>query len=270
MNRTWTMQNPFELLRTSFRKNPQVFLGKGWETERALPWNMPKWQVHRGYHLEGLQENTLEALIAAKNIKAEMVEFDVRLAQDKTPVLVHDEDLKRIIGDTEKVANLLPSELKKRASIPSLQEVLVCDKAPAFLNIEIKSSSVAGDGIEHQIALVLKRFGFKKKCLISSFNPFSLARMAWYLPNIPRALLVCQDEAEKNNLFLKEMMFARLARPSVLNCDEKMLTPEFILLAKNLSIPLAAWTVNDYARAEELLSLGVQSIISDLPPPAYF
>jgi glycerophosphoryl diester phosphodiesterase len=50
-----------------------------------------------------------------------------------------------------------------------------------------------------------------------------------------------------------------------LSVDESLLTPERVEVLKSLRLPLLAYTVNDPARAKELLSWGVTAVYSDDP-----
>ena len=74
-------------------------------------------------------ENSLAALVAATRIPAcDGVEFDVRLSRDGTPVLLHDETLRRVQRRPERVDSLDVGTLAD-AGIPTLAQVL--DVLPA-------------------------------------------------------------------------------------------------------------------------------------------
>lgn len=91
--------------------------------------------AHRGYW-EFVPENTLEAVQAALDRNIEAVELDVRLDQDKTPVLMHDWALDRTTNGTHFVSDT-PTDvikgLKRRdnagrvtsISVPTLEDALV-------------------------------------------------------------------------------------------------------------------------------------------------
>ena len=58
---------------------------------------IPEHVAHRGY-TRHYPENTLIGIEAAIQAGARYVEVDVQLAADKTPILFHDRNLKRVCG----------------------------------------------------------------------------------------------------------------------------------------------------------------------------
>jgi len=114
------------------------------------------------------------------------VEFDVRRSKDGVPVVVHDEDLKRIAGVDKRVSDLTLEELKKikvlgREFIPTLDEVLseFGNKIPLF--VEVKD-----EGIEDKITESIKVYGVYDNVLIISFNYNVLAKIKETLSRIGR------------------------------------------------------------------------------------
>src|SRR5687768_14602657 len=78
-----------------------------WRKNRAVAMapDVPQIIAHRGASKHA-PENTLAALSAALDLGADGVEFDVQLAKDGVPVVIHDYDLKRTAGRAECVADL--------------------------------------------------------------------------------------------------------------------------------------------------------------------
>lgn len=233
---------------------------------KAQPWPqasfvLPNLQVHRGYHLDGTQENTLEAFRQAAARGAMMCECDVRLSLDQVPVIVHDADLLRVAQKKLKVEESLAQDLFIEGNVPSLEMVLRDTKVPPFLNIELKTKK-KDDSLPRQVAKVMSACRKENFVLFSSFNPFALWMMQNILPMVPRALLVTQENAEGNHFLLKEMAFVPLLRLHMLNLDQQMVTPELLRKFRG-KMPISVWTVNDAEKANELLSQGVQSIITD-------
>lgn len=89
-------------------------------------YHMLKVISHRG--AAGLApENTLIGIEAAKKNKADIIEIDVQPTSDNRLVLVHDDNLSRIAGDSRKVRNLPLREInliqtKSGYPIPTLEE----------------------------------------------------------------------------------------------------------------------------------------------------
>ncbi len=225
---------------------------------------VPIWQAHRGYWVGGAPQNSLASIHAAREQGARMVEFDVRVTRDRIPILFHDEEIVSSTGEKLAVNSLTLRELKQHISVTKLQEVFESDRATEFFNIEIKSEKVLDEPIERYVANVVEQFGVQNRILFSSFNPISLWKMAQYLPKVPRALLVAPDMKERS---LREMWWSLVVPIHALHVDHMMLTQERMADWKARGVPVAAWTVNDSRRMEELLSWGVFSIITDKIPP---
>jgi len=101
--------------------------------------------AHRGASAEA-PENTLAAFRRAVDIGSDGVEFDVRLAADGVPVVIHDATLERTAGLKRRVADLTSTELGQidvgswfnrrhphlasqafsRETVPTLEQTLKC------------------------------------------------------------------------------------------------------------------------------------------------
>ncbi|GIL17422.1 MAG: glycerophosphoryl diester phosphodiesterase [Oligoflexia bacterium] len=224
---------------------------------------LPRYQTHRGYWIEGIQENTLESLREAKKRGSEMCEVDVRLSKDGIPVLIHDSDLLRIRDLPDSVYDLTADELMRIAQIPTLERVLKDPLVTSYLNIEIKTEHFLNDRVERKVAQVVQQTRSQKRVLFSSFNPFSLWKLSHYLPQVPRALLVTDEDDPENSLLLKKMVLAPIVPLHLIHLDEKMVNPDLIQKLKHQGLSLGVWTVNQHSRAEELFSLGIDTIITD-------
>lgn len=229
--------------------------------EQALV--LPRLQAHRGYWLGGAQENTLAAFQAAKAKGALMFECDVRLSRDQVPVIFHDADLQRLGNRPDLVSELSAMELKKYVQAPSLREVLMDPSVPRFVNIELKSKEKLDDPLERKVADVIKTTKAFSRVLFSSFNPMSLYRISLHMPDVPRALLVTQDDDPDNHFLLRRMWLAPLIRIHLLHLDRKMVTEETMKIWKERRMPVAVWTVNGKEEIQKYQRLGVISVITD-------
>ena len=103
--------------------------------------------AHRGY-AGRYTENTLEALKAAVSLGVHMIELDVQLAGDTTPVMLHDTSLKRTLGVDKSIFNLQSNGLNGVETLEEVVEWLKSEpKALAF--VELKNES-----IEHHLSLI--------------------------------------------------------------------------------------------------------------------
>jgi glycerophosphoryl diester phosphodiesterase len=227
------------------------------------PAELPSFQMHRGSHKAGQQENTLNAFREAKKLGAEMCECDVQLSRDDIPVIFHDYDLKRLGGRPDQLKDLTVAELKSAAQICTLEEVLTDPQVPEKLNIELKTRR-ADDPLSRKVSRVVENVHAEKRVIFSSFNPFALWMMQDYLPEVPRALLVSEEKADGNSWWLRKMLSAPILKIHMLNLEQSMLDVETIQFWNKKKMPISAWTVNDRERARDLLNQGVRSIISDV------
>ena len=123
---------------------------------------------HRGMCNE--PENTLKAFKKALDLKVDMVELDVRLAKDKIPVVMHDEDVDRTTNGRGKGNEMTLMELKKLDAgdgekIPTLQEVIDLVKGKSKLIIEIKTYAAI-----KPVAKLIKKNQIVDSTIITSFG----------------------------------------------------------------------------------------------------
>ena len=236
-----------------------------WPTEALM---LPRSQCHRGYHIDGAQENTVAAFREAKKRGATMIELDVRLAKDGIPVVIHDANIDRVsaacgLGKKGMVADLTVEELKAMANAPSLAEVLADSQIPAMVNIELKTNSAKKNGLEEAVAAAVEQAKAEHRVLFSSFNPLALRRISKLLPRVPRALLASNDDDPANTFYLKKMLLTFLARPHIVHLDQNMLNEKVIGQLMGRGVKIAVWTVNDPEKAKFFIKSGVSSVISD-------
>lgn len=131
---------------------------------------VPELVAHRGY-ARRYPENTLLALRAAIDAGAKYLECDVLLTQDRTPVLFHDRDLRRMCGQDgaihdyslEQLKNFSVSEFERFGyrfvdnRITTLSEAvhLLTAFPPVTIFVELKRQSIEIFGIEKVVEVIL-------------------------------------------------------------------------------------------------------------------
>jgi len=139
--------------------------------------------AHRG-DWRGAPENSLTALVmGALAARSDGLEFDVRLAADGTPVVIHDASLARVQGLDVRVEDADAATLA-RAGVPMLADVLAAVPPQAFIDVELKvvpTNRLTG-------MLEAARGTEPPAAVASSFLPEALLALARNLPRWPRWL----------------------------------------------------------------------------------
>ena len=94
-----------------------------WRTDTAIRSWLPRLQAHRGYWIEGHQQNSLKSVQAAYHKNYKMAEFDVRLTKDEIVVLFHDEKYQETAINQYTLQNLIGVTAKEFPDVATLDEV---------------------------------------------------------------------------------------------------------------------------------------------------
>lgn len=218
-------------------------------------------------------ENTLAALRRAKALGCRWVEFDVRLSADGELVLLHDDRVDRTTDGSGK-ANALPfaslrtldagswfSPAFAGEPVPSLKEAIaVLAGLRLGANVELKAGhrNAAQTGAAAADLLVRLWPPDLPAPLISSFVPEALAAARERAPAVARGLLVKALAGHWRRL-------AEALGCAAVGADHRLLRPASVAEIRKAGYSALAYTVNEPARARELLDWGVASVFSDVP-----
>ena len=207
--------------------------------------------AHRG-DWRSAAENTLPALLAGLKAPAcDGLEFDVRLASDGVPVLLHDETLARVQGRPEPVSDVRARELEA-LGVPSLADVLAAIPHRAFLDVELKG--------RHDRAVVevlaAGRGPGLMNAVVSSFLPDTLERVAGLVPRWPRWLNTWDLEP------------ATVTAAIELECraiavEWHAVDPGSMARVRAAGLEVVVWTVRRRPTAARLERLGVLATIAE-------
>lgn len=223
---------------------------------------MIKIVAHRG--ASGLvgRDNTLESFQKAIEIKADMVEFDVRQTKDKVLVVHHDKNF----ADTP-IAWQTYSNIEKEASqrgfhVPLFSEVLEMCHGRIFMDIEIKEH-----GFEKKVLKELNKYADISEYTIKSFNDKVSYTMKKLNPDIVTGLLVGGENAK-----LKKSLNSIFPVRRLKACKADFVSPYyrclrlgFIRRMKKAGYPVLVWTVNDRKLMKKLLTKDIEALITDRP-----
>ena len=204
--------------------------------------------AHRGANREA-PENTLTAFKRALDAGAQGIELDVHLTSDGGAVVHHDPILRD--GSKTPIANLSLAAVQRRASSPSLDEVLQLVDGRCRVYIEIKASRA----VDAVVALIQKRLDW---CAVHSFDHRSVLRTRALNSRIQTGILLVS--------YLVDVAGAlRAAEASDVWQNAEFVDRDLVEQVHDAGGRVVAWTVNDIARARDLAHLGVDAICTDAP-----
>jgi glycerophosphoryl diester phosphodiesterase len=219
---------------------------------------LPKVIGHRGAKAYA-PENTLASFREARRRGATWVEIDIKLTADGVPIVMHDPSLKRTTGVDRLVAETRRAELPK--DVPTFEEAIACFQEQRLgCNVEIKPD----EGREAETARVA--VAVLRRCwpaalpppLLSSFKTASLVAARDAAPEFARAILI----EELGNDWRRR---ADDVGATGVNTNGEKLSPARAREVKQAGFALAAYTIDDPAKAQSLVAMGVDCIITDMP-----
>lgn len=219
-------------------------------------WLFTKPIAHRGLHDAESPENTLSAFKKAKDA-GYPIELDVRIIDDGTLVVFHDEKLSRLTNSDGYVTNLVKEKLKdykilkSEEHIPTFEEALELINGQVPVLIEIKNEHKVG-ALEKKVLEMLK--GYDGEYAVQSFNPYTVEYFKIHAPHIMRGQLSSFFTDEKSLSFfkkfvLKRMLLNRISKPDFLAYDQRFLPNIYVTKTK---LPVLAWTVRSQQEYEDV------------------
>ena len=236
------------------------------------PLSLPPVIGHRGAAAYA-PENTLAGFRTAAALGVRWVEFDARVTVDGVAVLCHDQCPIRTLGLARAVERTRWADLARRDAgrwfgpavagepVPTLAETLALLAGLAlFPNIEVKHGPAGAARVIEAVgaAIALGWPDGAPPPLLSSFDPPALRQAKRRLPDLPRGL-------NRENLTGDWRGEAEELGCVSVHVDHRTLTAPLALSVKSAGFGLAAYTVDDPARARELWSWGVDAIFSNAP-----
>jgi len=229
--------------------------------------------AHRGAS-DVAPENTMAAFRAALEAGADGVELDVTRCATGEIVVIHDDTVDRTTNGTGPVSAMPLFALRELDAgswfssqfagerIPMLEEVLDwAVETKMRLNIEIKARNRKGDGIEEEVAGMIRRRNLESQVIVSSFNPLALKRTKQVAPELPCALLYAAGGPTLGKKPLARFFLQLEAlHPHFAMVDEK-----FMRWAVRQGYKVNVWTVNEPTEMVRMIHLGVDGIITDHP-----
>lgn len=202
---------------------------------------------------------------------ADAVEFDLHVASDGVPVLMHDETLERTTDGRGLVEETPTSRLAtldagswfgpafSGEQVPPLADALgALRERPGTIYAEVKRSRRHDD--LPAVAAVVESSGVLDRTVFISMDWVALDRIRESLPGAAIGYIV-EEKARTEDAFAR----VRDDDSALLDFDARILMadPHIALSCVEDEIPLACWTVNDVETAARMYALGVPRITTN-------
>ena len=228
--------------------------------ETKTSWVLQKPIAHRGLYNFNLPENSLAAFENAVE-HGFAIELDVRIIDDQTIVVFHDEKLSRMTDRDGYVTNLKASDLddiklaKTEFGIPTFEKVLETVNGKVPLLIELKKAEKSTT-LEEKLLEMLK--GYSGEYAVESFDPYSMQYFYKNAPTIMRGQLSSYfhhhdiDASRREKKMLKKLKFNDVSHPDFIAYKVTNLPNKYV---KNAGLPVIAWTIKSELQAQKAREL---------------
>jgi glycerophosphoryl diester phosphodiesterase len=231
-------------------------------------------------------ENTLAAFRKAIEDGADGIEFDVRFAKDRVPVVIHDAKLERLAKREGRVSHYTSQELQsldvgswfndknphKSSGKFSLETVPTLESLLAFLGdykgllyLEIKCREDESDLLVETVCQLIRQSDLLPQIIVKSFNLEAVRQARRLLPEIRTAALfapkILDVLRKKKRLFQK----AQECEASELSIHFSLATEKFVRRAAKKNLPVTIWTANNPVWVRRAVNLGINAIITNNP-----
>lgn len=228
-----------------------------------MNWPYPRIVAHRGGGALA-PENTLGAIRLGASMGFKGVEFDVMLAGDGTPVVIHDETVDRTTDGRGAVPAMSYEELSrlkigKSERIPKYEEaVALCRELGLWANVEIKPANGHERATGEAVARMTREhwLGAPLAPVLSSFSVEALAGARSVAPRVPRGYLVDRIPDDWRDTMRRLDCIA-------LHCNYKSLSEELADDIHHAGYSILLWTVNEPGIARQMLARGADCLVTD-------
>ncbi|HEX2575311.1 MAG TPA: glycerophosphodiester phosphodiesterase [Aquihabitans sp.] len=217
--------------------------------------------AHRGASAAA-PENTLEAFRLARRLGADWVELDARRTADGVVVVHHDDRLPSGHAIVELGRDELPGH------VPDLADALDACEGMA-VNVEIKNWPTDADfdpedRVAQAVVEEVRRRAGAVEVLVSCFHRPTLDRVHELDPSLPTAFL----HHHEARTWAEVAADVAAAGHRALHPWDGVVDAALVQAAEEHGLEVNVWTVDDPARMEVLVALGVDGICTNVPDVA--
>jgi glycerophosphoryl diester phosphodiesterase len=232
--------------------------------------------AHRGSS-NTAPENTLAAYELAWEQGSHAAETDVRLTADGQVVCLHDDTLERTTGVDRPLTEMTLAEIHRLDAgswkspefadepIPLLSEVLAITPPGALFFVEIKT----GPETVPAIVDVIRASGIGNQIVVIAFNSEVLDAVHDLMPEMPLLWLLGAPKDPETDEPLPidpdKVHIAARSGFTGINVSFYGVHEGLVEACEERGMELAVWTVDDVARTEEFLEMGICGITTNVP-----
>lgn len=240
---------------------------------------------HRGASAHA-PENTLAAFQMALDAGADGIEFDVQMAKDGVPVVIHDADLRRTGLRDERVSDLTSKQLAvadvgswfnarhaKKArpgfaeeTVPTLAGVLeLLAGSSGLIYIELKTGGGDFRPLVAAVCDTIRDSPLLPQIIVKSFRLAAIPEVRHLLPAVQTAALF---EPSIMNILRRRKYIIAMAREfgaHQISLHRSLARPGLTALAADANMPVTVWTADDPKWIARCRRRGVGALITNDP-----
>ena len=232
-------------------------------------------------------ENTLASFRLAIAAGADGVEFDVRLAKDGVPVIIHDETLQRTGHMQKRVADLPAAALQQvnvgswfgrrqkaltdefaQECVPTLQQLFdLLVPTRALLYLEMKCVPSERTQLAAACCRLLAENSVQGRVVIECFDLGAIEEVKTIAPDIRTAALFEPKLSDAYSLLMIQRLVdrAKAAGADEIALHYKLAGRRLIERAKIAGLKVIVWTVDDPAWIQRAETMGIDALITNDP-----
>lgn len=232
-------------------------------------------------------ENTIVAFERAMHDGADGIEFDVRLARDRVPVVIHDATLRRTGLRETDVASLTSEELGRidagtwfnlrypsmamreyeQATVPTLSQVFeMFEAGSAVLYVEMKfEKGEGGRALAWEVADLVRGRSLNEQVVVESFNHDAIVEIKRRDPSIRTAALFEPKLARPFPSIRRMIERAKNCRADEMALHRSLASRRVAEEAKRAGMRTVVWTVDNPSWMRRARRYGVLGVITNNP-----
>lgn len=230
-------------------------------------------------------ENTIISFKRATTDGADGIEFDVRLAQDRVPVVIHDPLLRRTALKEGAIASLSSTALREmdvgtwfnlrfpalaraeyaQATIPTLAEVFELFRGTnALLYVEMKCIAAESLSIAEEVSKLIREHEMMEQVVVESFTLAAIAELKRIALGVRTAALF-EPKLIPPAYMGRMMRLAAECRADELALHHLLATRRVTTEAARRGMKTVVWTVDNPAWLARARRYGIHALITNNP-----